>query len=416
MPLVNRSETSDVQWPEWKVDSASAPPPPAPNNSVEALSPGLADGDSWSESKLREAFAELHEGDSYELSGKVTAKAGEGGMGSAKLRAEREEDGSLKLSVSGEGAFIAGGTVKLGAGTTYRFPPGHDAEAADLADALVKGAVVVAAPLGTQVLLSLALDGSTPDRLASRIGSYSDQLSTVKADASLGLHLEHESKLAAGFESFDFGKVKAEAEAKEGFAINLEKGTFTVDRTVGLEGEASLNIPTVRAGVKAGASATLSAEFKMSPAMKQALADGSMSPAEAWGQLATRSVPDKLTARVEIESTEKGIGTIAGLSTKTTAEAEVELDVAAFLEDPAPGKILEDLSRAKWSVETESGVGPAFALGVSLGEVKVNSELTAQRKHRWEVEGLPFAEAAQRLAHPESDQHLLEAQRALATR
>lgn len=415
MPRVNRSETSDVQWPEWKVDSAPVAPPP-PKNEVEALSPGLANGDSWSESKLREAFSTLHEGDSYELAGKVTAKAGEGGLGSAKLRAEREEDGSLKVSVSGEGAFIAGGTLRIGAGTTYRFPAGRDAEAADLTDALVKGAVVVAAPIGTQSLMSLAVDGGTPGKLASRIGRYSDNLSSVKADVSLGLHLTHESKVEAGFKSFEFGKTKAEAEVKEGFVINLEKGTFTADRTVGVEGEAALNIPTLRAGVKAGASATLSAEFKMSPAMKRALADGSMTPAEAWTQLASRSVPDKLIARVEIESTEKGIGGPTGISTKTTAEAEVELDVDSFLKDPAPGKVLEELSHVKWSVETESGVGPAFALGFSMGEVKVNSEFTAQRKHRWKMEGLPFAEAAQRLEHPESDQHFLEAQRALAPR
>ncbi len=393
MDPLNRSVPSPLVCtnPEETTETKAPPRPPAASrpsqdNQVVALPEGLANGDSRVERRLREAVAHLPPGDALELSVGAGADVGVKVEGKTRLRVQRETDGSITVTVDGHGevgvgkagaAAIKGGVA---AGTRFHFPRGDEANAADLCDALVKGATVAVAPAGTGGLVSLALTWGDRDTLPERVVAHATRVSAISAGGTAAAQIGAKSPVEFGLAKWDFASAKAQAMARDEVTVDLEKGELLRSRAVQVTGDAGVQVPfAFKAGANGKVTATLSAAYALPIDVKQALREGRMTPADAYAALAARAVPDGVTASVEVEVGARGVAAVAG-DAKAKLKSRVALDVKSFLADPDPTKVLRDIERAKWFAEGEVGAGPGFAFDVEGNKLDVSAQYKRNTK------------------------------------
>lgn len=376
--------------------------------------------DSRLERTIREQFAVLGQDETLELNGGVGGKAAIALDFKGKLRAERQEDGSFTVEVDSQGeggSGVPGAAGRIGIAAGTRFHVENSAQAADLCDALLKGATVNSSsalwqglPAALDGLHSLGVKGDLIDAQA-RVRSYFPKISEAKAD------LTGTGELGAAAK-FDVGKngpsplgAKTTLQGRVGLSIDFEKGELRQNNSLALSADAFLKVPfAVHASGNGKATVVVSAVYKMSDEVKQALKDGRLSPAQAWALAVSKQVPDEVVVKAELEVGAKNLSGI-GADLKAKMKAQSTLDLAQYQKTQDPEELRKFLQQVKWTVEGEAGVGAG--LGFDLGVAK--AEVSMMRKRRSKLEGkfdtgAAFNEALK--LTQSGDERSIEAQRA----
>ncbi|MFZ5438949.1 MAG: hypothetical protein ACOZQL_03015 [Myxococcota bacterium] len=329
--------------------------------------------DSKLESSLRASFEGLEAGDSCELAGTFGVKADLAAEFKGKVKVERQQDGTFMVEVegSGEGGIGApgAGAGRVGVAAGTRFHVSSAAEAADLSDALLKGAVVTGS--GTGPILDLAAKAGIGGDLASargRIADYLSNVASVKAEGLVTAQLGDGWKLE-GWEKTSLGaSAKVSAQARGGITINLERGEIQRTVTVSLSGDATAQLPLNKFDANAKGTVSVVVTNKIPPELIEALKSGRISPEQLAA--ATQALkPVSITARAEVEETLKA-NSVGAAQETLRYKAEITLDTSGPI---TPAVALDALLKAKWGGEAEGsyGLGGAVNLGVAYGEVAV---------------------------------------------
>ena len=369
--------------------------------------------DSKLEGSLRQAFQSLERGDSLELAGTFGIKAELAAEFKGKMKVERQKDNSFVLEVEGGAELGLGssglGTGRLGVAAGTKFHVKTAAEAADLTDALVKGAVVTGSSLQTFTDAAHAM-GVKDDVLSarSRVAGYLQNVSSVKAELTTTVQLGDEIKLK-GWESTGFNAgMKANLQGRGGITIDLEKGELQRTLTLSVSGDASASLPLSKFGAGMKGTASLVLVTKVAPEIVQAIKNGQIPVAEAALRIAALP-PTTIIARAEVEQNAKAT-TPGSVQETVKMKAEVPLEVSQGLTREAA---LDALMKSNWTLETEGSVGFGFTANLSA----VNAEGTALRRYKRTDGPYSLEKARERLmSDPEMKQSidLLRAQANLA--
>ncbi len=347
--------------------------------------------DSAFEEVLRVQFEQLGPHESIELSGNGAIKAELALDFKGKLRAERRPDGRFTVEVEGQGEAGIGapvvGVARLGiaAGTTFHVSTA--AQAADLCDALVKGAVVTAAgavfPGLSNVFDSahrLGLKGDMVDA-RSRVVSYLPQVSEAKIDLTGYGQLGDTLAVNAG--GFDFRAISAEAsvQPRHGLSVDFEKGELRLNSSMTLAGDAFLKVPlALNVSENGKLTVTGSVVMKLPADMISSLKEGRLSAVQAWESLAVGNLADQIILKAEFDVAGNNLSLGAeGFNVKLKGESI--LDFAQFNRPLDAEQFRYLLREMKFSLESEAAVGSGAGFDVSLGKAEVS--VWRKRKSHW---------------------------------
>lgn len=377
--------------------------------------------DSRLEAKLRNVFADLGPLEAVELAGKLEGKFDLSAEFKGRLRIDRLQDGSFTVLVEGEatagvGAPVAG-SARVGVAAGTKFHVRTAGEAADLVDALMKGAVVAGASglmpglLGTAN--SLAKHGVGGDVLdaPSRVMGWMSSVSEVKVAGVGKLQLGDELQYKPPGFDFKLASLKATAEARDAWAVDLEKGQLRHQVSLGLAADASASIPVAASvGGNAKVTGTLTTTYSVPPALLAELKAGRSTIGEAVEALGAGALRPDISFSVEVEHAAKTAQVGAG-EVKTKARATVKLDPEKVRGANVFEAGVAHLAAARWSIEAEAGAG--FGMKASLGVF--SGDVMGTRRKRVELAaGLDAKGAAVHLAGA-GDGPSLDARRAAAS-
>lgn len=433
MPNVNRNTNENSGWQSW--DNAQTPsgasPPRA--NSVERTESAPAQNaaapfkkpegdtavfgdDSRLESGTRALIGRLGHGDSLELKLGGEVKTGEQFGLSATAKIAREDDGSVTVELEGEGKVGGGGAmasakVGVAAGTKLHFETA--AEAADFLDAFTKAGVLVAAGQ------DIALTARTAHRAGargdvvdaqSRLLGHLKKTTELKTDVLAEATIEKAKKLY-GFEALE---AKAAVKAKDGFKVDLKKGTFTRTTAISVDASTDLKLKWLNMGGGGKGTITASTTYKLTDAELSALKGGKLSPTILLGEVTTRPpVEQKLKAELEV-SQRADAAHLMGEDLKTKFSVEKVIDEKTF--SGGIEKALSDLGDLKWKAEIDVGMGGATN-SIDVKTDVFSLEASAKYRHKEELSGeCGLTEWIPRINDRLNDQKNLDALRATASR
>lgn len=440
MPNVNRGSNENA-WPSWE------PPEPSVTGArpleTTATAPGHEAGpdkavpyerpkddevvgaDSKTEKFIREQLKELKAGESCELTAEagIDVKGFKGGF-NGKLIATRQEDGSFVVEAVAEGNAGLGkkeNGLKTTVGAGTKFHVANAGQAADLADALLKGAAITHGAV--HPLVGVATNAATAFNVEefatadARISKYAPNISEVKLEGELKAELGKKKgpKFEVDGVSFFDAKGSVSAATKESVRFNLEKGELNVTTSIALSAEASLKAPLLF-NLKGQARGTVSITqtYELPKETLAQLKKGRASTADVLGQLIA-SKPATRTERIELELGGKANhrgdqGEVkARLSYETTVPTTSSADTVSL------DGLLARAEAGKWSVEGELSVGSA--MNVDLGAAHV--DVASMHKRKWKASGkTSFADATKtgRSIVADADPDRLQALRAAHTR
>ncbi len=423
MTEINRSQRSEfASYPDDL--ACTEPDTSGPTNSVSTFRrPANEDvavnGDSTLEANLRERFAQLEPGQSLELS----AEAGYQAYGfNGKVKVERQDDGSFLVEVEASantkvGGDKASGKAAIAAGTTFHVS--NAAEAADLTDALTKSAFVTAADVG-QPVVSLALklrELFIKDDLSDshvRLAKYSDRISQLKGAVTASQTLGSKKsglEFKVGEANFLDASGSIAANQKQELKVDLEKGELTLNTSLDVSASAQFKALALSAGGGVKGTQTLSLKYKLTGEMKQRLADGTLSAADALKELSRSARTPKVSMRVEIELSGKGTAALAGGELKGKASTEWALDFSKLRGGAPAAELFAEAATRTWKVEGEAAYGASVGVDAKF----VRGEVQAFKRHKWadsDTASLGDALRAVRSIVADDDSHQLTALRA----
>ncbi|MDP1824695.1 MAG: hypothetical protein Q8L48_15680 [Archangium sp.] len=355
--------------------------------------PAVAEGDdSWLESQIRDQLSGLGPDESLELSTMAGVKLNLAAEFKGKLRVDPQADGSFVVEVDGQGDGGAGapvaGSARVGVAAGTKFHVENAAKAADLCDALLKGAAVTSANgslPGLEAAFDLAhqlgVKGDVVDA-GSRVRGYVSKISEAKVDLTGAVQVG--DSIGVKFEAFGVdlkvAGAKASAQGREGLSIDFEKGELRQNLTLGVAADAFIKVPVAfNAAGNTKATVVASAVFKLPDEVKQALKEGRISGPQAWAMLAGRTLPDAVVIKAELEVSAKNQSVAAG-DLKVKLKAEASLDVAHFGRTLSVDDLRQFLQQVKWSVESEAGLGGG--VGADLGAAKFEVALLRKQRHQ----------------------------------
>jgi hypothetical protein len=365
----------------------------------------------------------LKPGESVELAAKADVNVELSGAFKGRLRVERKEDGSFEITVEGEttgGVGSAGaGAARVGVAAGTKFHVGNAGEAADLCDALFKGAVVTTAssagPFLSGVTLGLKAAGMRSDLLdaTDRVQQYLRNVSEVKVAAVGKLQLGDSFKAPVPGFGFKAAAAKAGAEVRDAWVVDVSKGQLRHEVTVGLSADVSAGIPFM-ASVGSGGKASLTMEtaYTLPKDVLQRLQDGRLTLTDALREAGAAALTPTVSLAAEVETSGKTVELVAG-EVKLKAKATLPLTAETLMVGNAYQTALAALDSTKWSLEAEVGAGGGLNSGIGFGVVA--GEVSAMRKKRVKIaSGLGTQEAMKQVVSG-AEAPSFEAQRAVAS-
>lgn len=346
--------------------------------------------DSRLEGTIREQLSRLGAEESLELSTAGGVKLELAAEFKGKLRVDPQADGSFVVEVEGQGDGGVGapvaGSARVGVAVGTKFHVENAAQAADLCDALLKGAAVTSANgalPGLEAAFDLAhqlgVKGDVVDA-GSRVRGYLSKISEAKVDLTVATQLGDAIKADVGGLKLSPMGAKASAQGRTGLSIDFEKGELRQNLTVLVAADAFIKIPfAFNASENAKATVVASTVYNLPEEVKQALKEGRISGPAAWAMLAGRTVPDAVVIKAELEVSGKNQSMVAG-DLKVKLKTEASLDVAQLAGTPSLEDLRQALVKVKWSVESEAGVGAG--VGADFGAAKFEVALLRKQRHQ----------------------------------